>query len=424
MRPLRLLVPVRAAFSALLVAGMIALPIPALAVPLNVTPSLTLDQVYDSNVFNSDGNEKGDFILRATPSVAFSLITPEAALNFSTYVSADKYYRYSELDKYDSSISLRLDSTTPIALTPRLRIAPNAYFVKTRDSFRRSQFLAQESTSGVVSSTSETGLHESRVYGGGLGIYYTLTQNTEFFAGGNVNKLQFLDNASLGYGYRSVSGTTSLSYKFTPVFALGIFGTGSNNDFESGDSSRIYAGGVTTSYAIARRYTVEARVGTSRAEQELVGAPRRHFWSPYALLNLQYAAPDVQVGCTGMIAQSGLSSYGSITREESLSLKVSKQLKEYWWGDLNGMFQRNVSQDPVRDVNLTSVLGAGTIRYQLRKWVSLHLTGVYFQQWSNGVSGQDLTRYSALVGITVGNTYNLLGVASAPPQNPLTINPQ
>ncbi len=87
----------------------------AAAAKIDITPSISLDQVYDSNVFNTDGNEKGDFIFRVTPAVTFSLKMPETTLNLRTSLTSDTYYKYTELNSTNSAITLALDSQPPLA---------------------------------------------------------------------------------------------------------------------------------------------------------------------------------------------------------------------------------------------------------------------------------------------------------------------
>ena len=61
----------------------------AAAAKIDITPSISLDQTYDSNVFNTDGNEKEDFILRVTPAVTLSFKMPETTLNLRTSLTSD-----------------------------------------------------------------------------------------------------------------------------------------------------------------------------------------------------------------------------------------------------------------------------------------------------------------------------------------------
>src|SRR5512143_2464848 len=82
----------------------------ASAVKIDVTPAISLDQVYDSNVFNTDGNEKGAFLFRVTPALTLSFRMPETTLNLRTSLTYDRFYKYSELNSSNSAITLALDS--------------------------------------------------------------------------------------------------------------------------------------------------------------------------------------------------------------------------------------------------------------------------------------------------------------------------
>jgi len=59
-------------------------PAPALAFPVSATPSLSLEQGYDSNIFDSrNGNEVEDYFLRIRPAISD---TTAGASPFSTKV--------------------------------------------------------------------------------------------------------------------------------------------------------------------------------------------------------------------------------------------------------------------------------------------------------------------------------------------------
>ena len=60
-----------AGLAALLMAGT---PIPAHALPVSATPSISVEQAYDSNVFDDrTGNEQDDYILHIRPAVILRL---------------------------------------------------------------------------------------------------------------------------------------------------------------------------------------------------------------------------------------------------------------------------------------------------------------------------------------------------------------
>ena len=379
----------------------------AMGARLDFIPSLTLDQTYDSNVFNTDGNEKGDFVLRATPGITFSLRMPETTLNLRSSLTSDTYYKYPDRSSNSSAVSLALDSATPIPVTFRLSITPIVHFVQAEDSFRRTQLLTTGDPLASQSIGAETGVSKSRDYGGGLRIAYLVTPNVEASIGGNVTKRDFLDNTAGEYDSRMISGDTTISYRFTPLFSSGIFASTSHNTFETDNNSRTYAGGITASYRFSSSGSVEARAGASRAQETSPGIQDRNTWSPYGSLSVNYSSKDFRAGLAGSVNQSGGGSLGFTTQTESVSLSLSNQFLARWWGDLSGSFQKSKSLDSANSEDLESATGTVGIRYQPWKWATIHLTGSAFQQWSHGTVGTDLKRYSALLGFTLGYTYNV-----------------
>src|SRR5512135_3549992 len=184
------------------------------AAKIDITPAISLDQGYDSNVFNTNGNEKGDFLFRATPALTFSLKMPETTLNLRASMTSDTYYKYTELSNTPSSVTLALDAMPPIALSPRFSIAPSAHFVQARNSYLRTQQVPSTDPLAPPSIASESTTQKSRDYGAALRATYLLTEKTDFSIGGGYSKLQFLDNTTGNIGSRVISGDTSLSYKF------------------------------------------------------------------------------------------------------------------------------------------------------------------------------------------------------------------
>lgn len=396
-----------------LVAIGILLPVSlAAAAHLDVTPSISLDQTYDSNVFNTNGNEKEDFILRATPSLTFSLRMPETTLNLRTSLTSDTYYKYTELNSTNSAISLTIDAT-PIRMTPRFSMVPSAHYVQAQDSFRRNQLMPSGDPLIQPSIASESASQKSRDFGAALRMSYLVTPNTEISLGGGFSKLQFLDNTVLdntsgNVGSRVFTGDTSITYNFSPRFSSGVFVNNSYNTFENGRDSRTLASGLTGSYRYSPSLAITARAGLSRAQESGVpGIPDRTTWSPYGLLILTYLDNTFQASLTGSVDQSGGSSLGFTTQRESVTLSLTDQFALHWWGDLSGNYQVNRSLDAVVSEDLTSAAGTAGIRYQPWQWATFHLSGTAFRQWSNGTIGSDLTRYSAFFGVTLGKTYNI-----------------
>ena len=379
----------------------------AAAANLDITPSISLDQAYDSNVFNTDGNEKGDFILRATPALTFSFRMPETTLNLRTSLTSDTYYKYTELNSTNSAIALAVDAT-PIQITPRFSMVPSAHFVQAHNSYLRTQLVPTADPLDPPSIASETATQKSRDYGAALRANYLLTEKTVFSLGGRFSKLQFLDNTTGNVDSRVITGDTSLTYRFTPLFSSGVFFSTSYNTFENGTDSRVFAGGLTGTYRFSPAFTVDARAGATHMKETFTSnLPENTDTSPYGALSLVYSRQDFRAALSGTIEQSGGGNLGITTRRETVSLSVSDQFATRWWADLTGTYQVNRPQDSNVSGDLTSEIGTAGVRYQAFAWMDVHLSGTGFRQSGNGTLGSDLTRYSAFLGVTLGKTYNI-----------------
>lgn len=379
----------------------------AYAARLDVIPSLALEQAYDSNAFNTETDEKEDFFLRVTPGLVFSIRMPETTLNLRTNLTSDTYYKYSELDSSTSAIGLSLDAEPPIALSPRFSIAPSGHYVEAEDSFRRTQSLPSSDPLSPPSISTETGVRKSRDYGGGLRIVYLVTPNTEFSASGGFSRRDYLDNTTAEVDSRTYTGDTSLSYRFTPLFSSGIFANTSFNRFGNGRDSRTYAGGLTASYRFSQYATGTARAGASRAQENDPAVPERVTWSPYGALSFTYSSSGFQASLGGTFQQSGGGSFGATTERLTATARLAHQLAPRWGWDLAGTYQTSKSLDPATSEDLESANGTAGIRYQPWRWATFRLSGTAYRQWAHGTVGTDLTRFSGLLGVTLGYTYNL-----------------
>ncbi len=381
----------------------------AVAAKLDVTPSISLDQAYDSNVFNTNGNEKEDFILRTTPAVTFSLRMPETTLNLRTSLTSDRYYNYTELNSVNSAITLALDSQPPLALSPRLSISPSGHFVQARNSFLRTQLIPSGDPLLPASIATESATLKSRNYGAALRVNYLVTPFVDFSLGGGFTKLQFLDNTVAGnIDSRVVTGDTTLTYRFTPLFSSGLYFGTAYNTFANGRDSRTYSAGLTGTYQFSRTVSLNARAGVSRTqESDPTGLLERTTWSPAGSLSFTYVDNDFRVILYSSFEQAGGGGFGLTTRRTSVNLSVSDQIADRWWADLSGGYQINRSLDAAASEDLTSATGTAGIRYQVLEWANLRLSGTAFSQWNDGTIGTDLVRYSAFLGVSVGRTYNI-----------------
>lgn len=387
----------------------VLLPAPrAAAARIDLTPSISLDQTYDSNVFNTDGNEKEDFILRVTPAVTVSIRMPETTLNLRTSLTSDRYFKYTELSGANSAVSLGIDAT-PVPMTPRFSMVPSAHYVEAETSYRRNQLIPSGDPLIPASIAVESARKKSRDFGASLRVSLLATPKTECSLGGGFSKRQFLDTAAAGDSdSRVVTGDTTVTYLFTPLFSSGIFFNTAYNTFENGRDSRTISGGLTGAYRLSPAVSMNARAGASRArEAGSGGVSERTTTSPSGSLSVSYARRDFRAALTGSIGQSGGGSFGLTTRRESVNLTFSNRFSPKWSADLAGSYQQNRSLDAVVSEDIASATGSTGVRYQPSEWATLRLSGSASRQWSSGTVGTDLTSTSAFLGLTLGTTYNI-----------------
>jgi hypothetical protein len=71
---------------------------PGEAANINILPSLTLEEEWDSNIFNSSTNEESDFIFRARPALTLYL---EAFHSTAKITGGFEYEKYAEFQRFD-----------------------------------------------------------------------------------------------------------------------------------------------------------------------------------------------------------------------------------------------------------------------------------------------------------------------------------
>src|SRR3989304_4040622 len=284
---------VRVTLVALFTIGILLPASRAAAANLDITPAISLDQAYDSNVFNTNGDEKEDFILRVTPAI------PAIPL---------------------------ASGPTPTGFPPRFPIAPAGHFVQAQDSFRRTQLVPSGDPLIPASTASETASRKSRDYGAALRMNYLVTPTNEFSVGGGFSKRQFLDNVSAGEGDSSVvTGDTTFIHRFTPSFLSGLYFNTAYNTFENDTDSRTYSGGLTGSYAFSPAVLLTARMGASRAQESgATGLPDNTTWSPVGLLSLTYSSDNTfRATLSASLDLVGGGSFGRTTRRMTGPLLLS-----------------------------------------------------------------------------------------------------
>ena len=390
---------------------------PASAARLDLVPSVSIEQEYDSNVFNTDGNEKEDFILHVTPAITLSLKMPETTLSLRTSITSDNYFRYTEQNTMAAAIFLAIGAS-PISLTPRLSVSPSGYFVRSQDSYRRTQLVPTGDPLVPTTIVAEDQAQTTRDYGGSLRATYLVTPKVDFSLGGGFTTRQYLDNVSASDSDSKVAtGDATLAYRFTPVLSSGFFYNTSLNNYKQGVDSRVHSMGVAGAYRYSPSVSLSARAGVARTEESSPSGIDSTTWDPIGSLTMEYVVEDSRSPAQAKrefrsklnltVDQVGGGGYGLTTRRHAATFSIGDRYAPEWWLDLWARYEYNVSLDAAQSEDIRSATGTAGLAYQPAVWATFRLSGTAFRQWSYGTIGTDLVRYSAFLGITFGKEYNL-----------------
>jgi hypothetical protein len=386
--------------------------LPGEAANLNILPSLTLEETWDSNIFNARKftPETSDYIFRARPALTLYLEAFHTTAKITGGFEFEKYADNDQLDETSATNNFDLTVSDPFRITPNFSLHPSASYVETRDSARRNLFSQSESpelspTEAVVTERSKV-----REYRASLRITYLLSPNVDLGLGGGGVKRDFVDDVSGTdeEDSQTYTGDASLSYRIAPRLSTGVFVNTSHNTFGTSPDSRSYSGGVSARYLLTQFYTLDVRAGASYFEEDADATGRSNEeWSPYGRVSLTYTWQYFQATFLGSYEIAGGGSFGRATKRGTVRLNLTSQFAEGWWWDLSGYFQNNSATGDQAEEDINTAEGTAGIRYAAAEWASLYLSGKIFRQRSDGLEAGDIDRESVFLGITLSKLYRL-----------------
>lgn len=402
-------------YSVLAVAMLIFIHVsPAISANLNVTPSLSLSEYWDSNILVTRGNEESDYISRANAGLVFSLGAFHTTTNIGGNIELNRYAKHHELNNTSNAITrnfnISVDQSKPLLITPNFSITPAVRYVETHDLVRRNQ-LTQSPVEGLPPSetfvTSRIGVRE---YGGSIALHYLFTPRIAFDVGGAGYRRIFLEGPPELVDSKIFVVHTALSYAITHRLSSGIFFDVSDDRFDNGNITKTYTPGWYGLYRLTENHNVSLGVGATNTKYyTLNGSSTNMGWSPYGNLTLSYAWKTFAASLFGSYQIAGGGSFGSAEKRSNIVLALSDRFTERWSWTLSGSYQRNSSfGNPAAPFDhIDTALGAGQLSYAVTDWASLQLSGNTFRQWVPGISDSDLRRESVLLGVSIGKAYNI-----------------
>jgi len=384
-------------------------PIPAHALPVRATPSITVEQAYDSNVFyDRTGNEEDDFILHIRPALSLTYPPDNSAVTLDIYAESSRYYKNPDLSRPVTTWGGALSSARPLVLSPNVSMTPRGYYLETYDSARRSALALSPEAPTIPIEITQFGQTHTRDYGGSVIVGYQAAPRIQSALTGAYNRHEIItDNTDLT-DYYTYTGDLLVSYQTGPGSTIGIFGTASDTTYSNGNVSTIYSVGLRGSYAFSGYFLADGRVGTSfLRDKPGDGSPESTSQSPTATLSLTYRDRDFFATAWGSYGYSAGSSFGATTLQGNAGLSLGDQFANGWWWSLSGLYQKNRNIDEPSTVHSTTGTGTAEIRYVPALWATLYLSGTYYREWDQTDSGSDLKRTTAILGVTLSDTYGL-----------------
>ena len=377
---------------------------------MNVTPSLRLEQGWESNIFNTSSGETSDLFFRAKPELALQWNTPGAGVRLAGSVEETWHYSHSDANE-DPTINFTLGLTggDAVRITPTLAVVPSVYFINTVNSSRRTQLLPSgDPVVPPVTIATYTNT-KSDDFGGGLAFSYKATPTLSFGMNGNYGERRFSGDNNAGLtNSKTAGGGVSISHLFTPAFSAGVNVSGAHDTFENNPSSDTMSAGLIFGYQINPVSRIDGEVGMSYARQaEALGIPKQDTSGPSGRINASFAAESFTANVFASSNYSGGSGFGGITRQRTVGLAITGQVDREWSWNIGGSYQSTSSSFVTSAVKLNTTYGNAGLRYQLLEWASMDLLGTLNRQTSSGQFGSALNNYSAILGITLGKSYNI-----------------
>ncbi|HMH53109.1 MAG TPA: hypothetical protein VK548_22915 [Candidatus Acidoferrum sp.] len=263
--------------------------------PLNVTPTLSIREEYDDNIFRNNQNRRADFISALTPGVRVLVQQPGYRVFAGYDISAEVYARNPDLSNVGDRQNFYLDAS--YEWSSRLTLTLGDTFVRTYDTSRTSVQGIATGRAQVTSNTIAPGLtyvltprDTLRVMGS-----YTVTRVDE------AAQSEARSNSE-SYGIDSI-----LTHTLTPRLNGTIGYQVRRSEFEAGDSSTVQTVRLGGTYQITPLLTVLASGGvaieTTRQRTEVTPVATvsltQQFWFGAASVNYNRS-----VGTAGTLGQT------------------------------------------------------------------------------------------------------------------------
>src|SRR5437016_6640718 len=347
---------------------------PAQRGPVTLTPSISVSEEYNDNLFFNNQDRQRDFITGFSPTITLFVNRPSYQVNGGYSFTAELYERESRLN--NALNRQNFFGTGLYRATPRLTLTASETYAVNRN------------TNLVASQGFSTGRQESLSNTFGPGLTYQMTPGTSLSLVATYGLLRFKGAASDGAGTARDSDTyglqSSLAHELTPRLT-GTIGYGFTYlNVQEEDNSTTHTPTLGVSYRLTP--TLTGSVSGGPAITELGGET---FVSPAATATLVQGLAFGSASARYARSVSAAGGFGGTTDTQSLSGTLT--LPTLQRGllvvfDTTYSPAESVSRQQTDRVHVKALTLNLAVTYQIASFVSVFGGYTFFQQRTTGSS--------------------------------------
>ena len=224
---------------------------PVFNAPLNVTPTLSIREEYNDNIFLNNQNRRADLISALTPGVRVLVQQPGYRLFAGYDLTAEAYARNSELSNVGDRQSFYLDAS--YEWSPRLTLTLN-------DSFVRTYNTAQTNVLGIATGRAQV---TSNTFAPGLTYALTSRDTLRVVGSYSITRVDQADQSEVRSSSSAYGVDSALTHILTPRLTATVGYQVRHFDFEASDASTVHTLRIGGSYQITPLLTALVTGGAS-----------------------------------------------------------------------------------------------------------------------------------------------------------------